>query len=215
MKKILPKLSLIAQYTALIVVGWGITAYIFMSSYAILANKPLPYIDSVGFMHSTTILDNLVSTRSYFNSSPGTDVLQKNALFQEMRIPRTNVRLNLLPALKNDQAWVYRANSGHYFFLAPNDQAKADYLIVYVNSNWRSIIHPEDIIVGDNVFFKDNNDNSALFRITGKKVLEYGQQYVPTKADKMNLVLIVEKTSDQVEYVFQGENIANTSATSL
>lgn len=208
-------LKLAAQYTLLGVFGWTLTAYIFLSSYELVFNRPIPLLNSVGTMQSTTIINDLIKNKLYYDYSPGFEVLDKNAVFQDMRIPRLDITLNLVSAIKNNGQWIYRGNSGQYFFLSDRKTSNPNYIVIYANQNWRSIVAPQDIIVGDNLFLENNTQTTSLFRITDKRVLPYGTDYIPSDEGQVNLVLDVEDTSQHVEYVFEAVNVVTTSSNAI
>lgn len=192
-----------------------ITLYVFLNSFALLFNVSIPYVVAVNYAQSSTILDNLALGKSISETGDQYKALGKERRFTVMRIPKLNIRMDIVQAVKTDGGWMYRPNSGHYFFLNQDNTSVPQFLVVYGMKSWRSINNPSDIQVGDNLYLQKDDQSNSLFRIVEKKLIPSNSNYVPSQSDTLGLVFLIDDTESKSTYVFKANYIDISNISNL
>jgi|GEM_PF-5340725 len=184
------------------------TVYIFMSSYEILTNTPLPFTNSVESFRSQNTINNILGTHKIYDNYDSANFMNRGETIDQLRIAKTNTLLGLVPyKLNPTYGYIFRKNTAHFIFFGEDKGPES--ALVYMPSNWRGLVNPGNLEVGDNVFFVKNDGKSVTFRIREKKVTNLDANYVPTKTQNFNLVLIMDNLPSNTLYIFNAEYLSS------
>ncbi len=186
----------------LLSVSLGFTVFVFMNTYEVVFNKDIPIADSVQKMAAQAPIAAIVKQ---FDILPDQSQGERNAEYahlQYIQLPAIKSTLNLEEKRVIDGQWYARPNLGHYVGLDKDDHnITIDYLI-YAISSWRTLPSPNQIDIGMDVDVFHDNGQQANYKVAEKKVLPLGTNFVASKSDTRQIVLLVEDPGAGTYYGF-------------
>jgi hypothetical protein len=200
----IPKMRLVKLIISFTLV-FILTFYAFINSYAVLTNTNIPRVNAVQKLADEIVIRELLTNRYVHEQSA--DEVGRERKLTVMKIPRLNTRIDMLKIIEKDDTYLLRPNSSHYMFIGDDSYQNPEYLIVYMDANWRTIPIPLDVAVGDNIFLQKDNNEEAMFRIRNVRILDFGKEYIPTVSDKLQLILVIQDRNNKINYIFEGEYI--------
>jgi hypothetical protein len=207
LKKILKKPLQFVKLASLSVAVLALTLLILLNTYSLIANYPLPIFTSVNAYPAQEAMTLLTDNR-YFNPNGATyDGLGRNRTFTTLKLPKQNVRVDLLPLILKDEGFLSRINSGHYLFTSETEGSKADQLLIYLAKSWRTINYPEDIVEGDFIYLQKDDGSNAIFKVKENTRRSLDQSYLPQATKNLSLILLIADEAKGVTYFIQAEYI--------
>ncbi len=180
-----------------------LTFFVYANSFELLFNKDLVFATSIKTFPNTQLLNSLIY--------PLTNTGVRSATYEgefgqpkEIRIPEQNIRIQVIPSLKENNNFLARANTAQYGFRSQNMDGKLGNITFYLTKNWRTLDNPATINTQDNVFIDTDKDWRYMYRILEKKVISQNSSYVPTTSPLPNLILCVDD-GKKSEYIFYAE----------
>lgn len=181
------------------------TGFLFVNSYEILTYTDIPMVNAIEKLPDEHIVKDML-TGSYIHNE-GADELGRDRRLTVLKIPKIDSRIDLLTKIERNGDWLIRPNSGHYIFAGKDPNNSPEFLIIYLDSNWRTILNPLDLAIGDNLYIQKDNRQDDMFRIKSMDIVKFGDNYIPTESDKLQMILVVQDSSSKVNYIFQSEYI--------
>lgn len=200
------KLTMVLKLAVFGAFSLSLTLFMFLSSYELLFNKDIKYvkaINSVGTLKSEQIITPLIPKIYPDNVALGT-----YGKPHELRFPTEEFRMSIVPYIKNDGHYLFRANNAHFL---PTSEAKQGGLgdsVIYLSRDWRTINDPNSIKVDDNVFIDTDKGWRYMYRLIEKKVLSYDGKYVASERQKSSLIILIEDHSSDRIYVYEAELVS-------
>jgi hypothetical protein len=185
-----------------------VTVYVCLSALVLITKQPLPFVESVQAFPAENTIQKLLQNKYLNPQGSSYDALGNNRTFTVLKLPRLNLRLDLLPFITDRQGdYLNRLNSGHYFFISDTATGKPNDLVIYLTQNWRSILYPDQLQEGDNIFLQKDDGSTVMFKIIDKKQLDFNGDYLPQQTNNLGLILIVSDPANHTNYFFRGEYV--------
>lgn len=183
-------------------VSLAATAFVFMNTYEVVFNKDIVLANSVHPYGEQTEIKAIIDQ---FNIKPDQDQQISNASYQKLqylRFPALSSNLYLEGKRVINGLWYARPNLAHYVELDKDVHGVTVDYLVYADANWRTLPDPNDIEQGMEVDLLHDGHKLAAYKVAEKRVLPQHAVFIPGKADKRQLVLILEDAGHGVYYGF-------------
>lgn len=174
------------------------SVYVYASSYELLTNSDLPIVRSLIKPRDQMLLKSLSKGSTSINSQLDSFVGDQGEPL-EIRVPKVNARIFLLPAVYGDTSgFLARSYSAHFFFTSASKNARFGDLVVYTQRDWRSLPTAAEFGADDNIFIDTDKEWRYMYRITevqkGKDL-----SFVPQLSAQPSLTLIVDTINNETE----------------
>jgi hypothetical protein len=191
----------------ILVFSLGITVFIISSTFEVIANVDVPYINSINPIVAQDAVNKIVK----YNQEAGVkDFGNKKYIsigtLDYLYFPTINARVftgkaRQIPE-KPDGKWYMKPNNAHYIVLNyDKNGVEGDYLF-YTNQSWRTIPNPSLISIGDKVQLVNTRGDLFQFAVTDLQALNNSDPYISTQTLDRQLILIVDSPSENAYYAF-------------
>lgn len=191
----------------ILIFSLGITIFILASTFEVIANADLPYINSINPIVAQEAVNKVVK---YSNESGIKDFGNKKYFslntLDYLYFPTQNVRVftgkaRQIPENPNGK-WYMKPNNAHYIVLNRDKNGiEGDYLF-YTNQSWRTIPNADLMSIGDKVQLVNTRGDLFQFTITDRQVLNNDDPYISTQTQDRQLILIVDNPKENSYFAF-------------
>jgi hypothetical protein len=198
--------NLIIKLTIL-VLSLGLTVFILASTYEVVANTDIPYINSL----SPIVAQDAVNKIVRYNQEAGDkDFGNKRYVspgnLDYLYFPKQNTRLFTGKARKIPETttgdWYMKPNNAHYIVLNKDKYGtEGDYLF-YTNQSWRTIPNADLINIGDKVELVNSRGDLYPFAVTDRQLLLNNDAYISTQTNDRQIILIVDYPEQNAYFAF-------------
>ena len=208
-KKLIYRIKLIM----LGVISFFISLVIYINSYSLLFNKPVWGTASVGYLANSQYVQRIAVKDALVTKMDQQKYVGDFGTPSELRLPRIGNRLFLIPALSDGERFLWRVNNAQYVFRGEASKGDMGNIIVYAESDWRTIELDAALEVDDNIFIDTQKGWRYMFRVTEKKSYTGDITFVPPTSRQNSLIFIVEeaKSRRSMVYFAQFSNLQNIS----
>lgn len=187
--------------TAVFMVTFGFTAYIFANTYEVVFNRDIALVHSVQPSANQAAINAIIKDYETRISSDSADTLPSLDGINRIEIPALKSALVAEESRRIDGEWYARPSTAHYVGLNKNKYGTdVDYL-VYTIKSWRTLPAPEQIEKGMEVLFYYGGASSSL-EVVEKKVLPFDRSLLVSKSENRQILLLVEDRDESVYYGF-------------
>ena len=192
---------------SILVFSLAITAFILASTFEVIANVDVPYVNSIQPIVAQDAVNKIVK----YNQEAGLkDFGNKKYVslgtLDYLYFPTQNVRVftgkaRQIPE-KSDGKWYMKPNNAHYVILnRDRNGIEGDYLF-YTNQSWRTIPNSDLMSVGDKVQLVNTRGDLFQFAITDRQTLADSDPYISTQTQNRQIILIVDNPADNSYFAF-------------
>jgi hypothetical protein len=174
-----------------------ISLFVFASSYETTFNYDLPVVDGVTTVRLQPLQRILTAAQA------GQADVGNYGKPQQLKLPSSNVRLVLAPAISRHGTWLARANTAHYSLLTPSHNGTIGNTFLYFRKSWRTDNEPEKLAQGDNIFLDTDRDWRYFYRVDNVKAMREADLYVMRDTPASQLVLAAVDPGRDTVYVAQ------------
>lgn len=172
------------------------SSYVYASSYELIFNHDLPVAGALTHFKLSDVMKKVSLGRSSLGEQLDAYIGDQGEP-QELRIPKSDSRIFLLPALvEKDGQFLIRANSGHFVFTSKAKNGQLGNLVVYLKRDWRSLPQTATFGVDDNLFIDTKKEWRYMYRITDSVKGVDARNYVAQEITRPSLIVIVESNND-------------------
>lgn len=190
----------------------AITSFVFANSFEVLFSYDIPYIDAVNTFQSKKVLESVVDTKESSFLTYSNDKIGNFGSPTVLKFPQFSEKIRLVRAVYARDKWLYRTTSAHYFILSESKNGNIGNLVIYTHKNWRTLLTPHELNIGDNIFIDTDSEWRYMYRITDRSILRPDNTFVPSESPVNRLVLVVEDSQKGVTYVFQANFVSLQNA---
>jgi len=207
------KLSYRIKLTILGVVSFLVSSVIYINSYSLFFNKPVWGTASVGYLANSEYVESIALKDSLTTKMDQQKFVGDFGTPSELRLPRIGNRLFLIPALSDGEQFLWRVNNAQYVFRSEASKGDMGNIIVYAESDWRTIELDAALEIDDNIFIDTQNGWRYMFRVTEKNSYDGDISFVPPTTRQSSLIFVIEEAQSgrSMVYFAQFSNLQNIS----
>lgn len=177
-----------AQFVFLGIVSLGVSIYVFANGFELATNINIPYALAI----EPVSIQQLIALNQTPAVSHDANVAIGN--FGEpkyLKVASQTTKLALIPGVLEKGEYLARASTGHYIYVGPAKSGNLGTTLVYIRQSWRTISHPEDIVVGSNLFIDTDKDWRYMFRVSDTVRTDTTSQYLLPDSQKSQIMLVL------------------------
>jgi hypothetical protein len=201
---ILKKIKNMIIRTLITVITLATTAFIVASTFEVVANTDVPFVNSLTPIGTQTAVDRILqnsdeagpkefSSKQYV--SLGTP--------DHLNFPSQNIRVFAgrardIPA--GSKKFYMKPNNAHFLILNYDKNGNDGDFLFYTHQNWRTIPEANVISVGDELRVVNTRGDGFRYSITDRQILNKTDSYITTRSLERQLIIVVDIT-DLDQYV--------------
>jgi hypothetical protein len=181
-------------YLLLAAVSFGFTAFVYLNTYEVLADRQVPFGIALQRMAGQAVINNAIRE---FAAKPGNvqgyvDISKLDDM-QYFEIPSLRVRVSLESGRKINGEWFQRPSLAEFLGLNKNDQGIPIDCLIYTAASWRTIPDPAQVEPGMAVTIFHKGGDQSRFHVVEKQVASFDRSFLVDKTNSRQILLLVEE----------------------
>ncbi|CAN5115628.1 hypothetical protein BH11PAT4_BH11PAT4_7660 [soil metagenome] len=130
-----------------------------------------------------------------------------------LKVGTKKIRMQLVPALKDEDGYLGRAAAAHFTLLSPSKNGNIGNVLVYARQSWRTIDGAGALKVGENIFLDTASEWRYMYRVSDTVTVPYNTAYVVPDglASRLTVALFDEQTNEVTYVTADFVTLQNTS----
>lgn len=172
----------------------SLTVFILANSYEIAFSHDLPVIDAYAPVDLNPLKDSL--GKQSLGDMTSSNRFGDFGRLETMKISKPITKLTLVPALKDKDKWLARANAGHFLILSPPKNGGLGDLAIYIRQSWRTINQPQQLANDGNIFIDTDHHWRYTYKIDQIINLAPDSQYIFSSSKTSQLLIYLVSADD-------------------
>lgn len=179
-----------------------LTVFSFASAAEVIFAQDLPVVQSIKPYPYQLGVESVLVNYGY---TTGQKTVFKEGVVgspEYMFIDSIGARLSLMEGSKVEQKWYSRDFGASYIELNKDSSENPVDILVYAKKSWMSVPVPENLNISDTVSILYEKGLRSEFTVISKRRINDNDTFVPSSTGKRNIVLIINDSSEQTNYIY-------------
>lgn len=181
------------------VISLSLTCFIFVSSYEVVSGEDIKYSPSIVKFSLSTSIDAISQTLTD-SSTSSNEIIETYHRPQRIIFPSQNLKIDLLPVLKNESGYLTRQGKAHYLTFSEHPESGLGDSIIYFTSAWNTVFNPQNIKAGNFIQIETANYTS-IYRVVNMITLRSDEQPIFPKLNKPTILVVINSNDQSATFI--------------